>query len=232
MPLRPEHDRDPRLQSRPRELPLTLRLALLAIGVATPTFAEPGLEWAVRGGGSGKDSAQTITADAAGNVFIAGHFNAVTSLGSTSLTNSGTTDAFVAKLDPVTLAPAWAVRMGGPAADEGHGIAADSTGDIVAVGLFNQTTTGVAALVANGKAASDAFVLKLGADGTNQFAHAYGDGSTQTADRVVINRIGAGPVKDLVEFAGFDTGTIDFGMAAGAVTWVGGNSYLVLAALQ
>jgi hypothetical protein len=122
--------------------------------------------------------------------------------------------------------------MGGPAADEGHSIAVDSSGDVVVVGLFNQTTTGVAALVANGNAASDAFVLKLGSDATFQYGHAYGDGNSQTADRVAINRIGAGPVKDLVEFGGFVVGTIDFGMAAGAVNWVGGDSYLVFAALQ
>jgi hypothetical protein len=169
-------------------------------------------------GGLGQITPNGLAVDGSGRLFIAGSFTAGVPFGTTMLTSAGGQDAFVAKLDS-GLAPLWAVRLGGSGGDAANRVAVDSSGDATVVGLFFKTTTGAAALTASGTTAADAFVLKLGgATGQTQFAAAYGDANPQTADRIAINRQGAGAVKDLPVFGGSFSGTIDFGVPAGALT--------------
>jgi hypothetical protein len=181
------------------------------------------------GSGNGSHKAQALATDAAGNVFFAGAFTATIPFGGTTLTsaNIGTTDAFVAKLNPNTFATQWAVRMGSTAGDEARGVAVDSFGNVVVTGLFNTPTagtptTGFAALQATGLAASDVFVAKLnGATGALATAGAvsgaaaYGDANTQNGNAVAVNRFGTGSVKDIAVFGGeFASGSITFGSSA------------------
>ncbi|MGC9362825.1 MAG: hypothetical protein ACP5F3_07850, partial [Candidatus Syntrophosphaera sp.] len=55
--------------------------------------------WAVGGGGSGQDRAYGISTDSSGIAAICGAFEETASFGDISLTSTGATDAFVAKLD-------------------------------------------------------------------------------------------------------------------------------------
>jgi len=173
-------------------------------------------------GTTGQTSAVSLTADSTGQVVVAGNFTgAGLAFGSSTLSSAGGQDAFVASLDPGAAAPfqpRWAVRLGGTANDAANRVAVDSSGDATVVGFFNRTTTGAAALTANGTGA-DVFVLKLsGTTGQTQFATGYGDPNPQTGDRIAVNRLGTGAVKDLPVFAGTFSGTVDFGPPAGALT--------------
>ena len=160
-----------------------------------------------------------------GDVVVGGNFSGNLAIG-TTLTSGGSDDAFVARLGATSLAPVWAVRLGGSAIDVVKGVATTSTGDVVAVGTFNPSsatfkaanggadTSGAALLTTSGTAAPDIFVLKLaGATGATDGAKSYGDAGTQNGDAVVANRFGA----DQVTFGVTFTGAAAFG-PAGTVT--------------
>ena len=83
------------------------RIVLFAISLNVHSQSTPWL-WAKSAGGTGWDFANSIATDAAGNVYVAGYFESNTmTIGTTTLTNSGTTsssgskgyDIFLAKYD-------------------------------------------------------------------------------------------------------------------------------------
>jgi hypothetical protein len=121
---------------------------------------------------------------------------------------------------------------------EVRGVAVDSFGNVTAVGLFNGTTTGAAALTAGSATASSAFLLKLnGATGVavTNGAAVYGNATnTVNANKVAINRQGAGAVKDQVVFGGEYAGTVNFGTVAAPISITSANAadFLVFGKLQ
>jgi hypothetical protein len=175
-----------------------------------------------------------LVVDASGNVIVGGSFTGNVSFGTVpanTLTSAGQLDGFVAKLSPA-LAPVWAVRIGGAKNDVLNGVAVDSFGDVIAVGGFYGTTTGVAVLTATGTTATDAFVLKLnGSTGAKDSASAYGDAQTQAGDAVVTNRFGTTP--NNITVGGTISGTMNFGAPAGSITATGVNqAYVLFSTLQ
>ncbi len=185
-----------------------------------------GLASAAFGNTTGQVAPKSLAVDAAGKLLMGGNFSVALPAGATTLTSAGGTDAFVAKLDPAaSLAPIWAVRLGGTGGDTANGVATTSTGDVVVTGLFNKTTTGVAALTANGTTAADVFLLELdGASGAARFAAAYGDAVTQSGDAVAVNRFGA----NQLAVVGTLNGSIPFPAPAGTVTATGNVDVFLL----
>jgi hypothetical protein len=179
------------------------------------------------GSGNGIHTPKRLAVDSTGKVVVAGSFTSMLPFGSTTLTSagSGTTDAFVAKLDSAAaFAPVWAVRLGAAQSDEARGVALTSAGDVVVTGLFNGTTTGAATLTAASNAASDAFILKLaGNTGATLFSAAYGDVNTQNGNAVAVFHQGTGALQDLTVVGGGFAGTINFGGTAGSLSTTGLN---------
>lgn len=108
--------------------------------------------------------------DAAGNLVVAGFFNATFQFGTTPrLTSAGSTDAFVARLNP---GGQWvqAVRAGGSDIDQIQCLALDGAGNAVVGGVFGNdpgaptATFGNISLTSAGGA--DIFVARLSAAGT------------------------------------------------------------------
>jgi hypothetical protein len=103
--------------------------------------------WLARGGGSGIDEGAGLAVDAAGNAYIAGHFDGPTAtFGATTLTNAnpngpsaGYQDAVVAKLSAAG-AWQWAVRAGGPDADAAGPIVLTTAGQLLVAGTFASST--------------------------------------------------------------------------------------------
>jgi hypothetical protein len=198
-------------------------------------------------GPSGNIMPQVATCDAAGNVFLGGNFTGAPVFGATTLTSSGADDAFVAKFDRVTLAPAVApVRLGGSGSNSVKGLAITSAGDVVAAGTINPSsvafkasnggfdTNGMAQLNVAGTTAPDQLVVKLnGATLATDFAALYGDPSTQTGDSVVVNRYSATNL-DAVTLAGTLSGTSNYGSTAGSIAATAGlqDVSLVFAKVQ
>jgi hypothetical protein len=190
---------------------------------------------------------QVATCDAAGNVFVGGNFSGAPVFGAATLTSAGSDDAFVARFDRVTLAPAVApARIGGSGKDTVTGLAITSAGDVVATGTISPSsaafkagnggfdTTGMAQLIVAGTTATDQLVVKLnGATLATDFAALYGDPNTQGGDSVVVNRFSA-INQDAVTLAGTLTGTVSYGATAGSVTATAGlqDVSLVFAKVQ
>jgi hypothetical protein len=105
------------------------------------------------------EAAYAVSADGAGNVLLTGTAAGPIDFGGGVLTGDNYYDIYVAKFDGAG-AHAWSRRTG---AGEGTGIAADASGNVVAVGTFSGSTTvnfGGNALLSPG--ATDTFLVKFG----------------------------------------------------------------------
>ena len=164
-------------------------------------------------GTTGRQVPTSLVADASGNVILGGSFLTSITFGTFPITSAGNSDAFVAKLN-ASLVPQWAQRFGGATGENQpqsiRSLATDSAGHIFAVGLFSGSInigTGGAAVASAG--ATDAFTLKLDAQGNLGCGAAYGDAAGQEADAVTVARFGTGADKAM--FAGTYQGAMALG---------------------
>ena len=131
-------------------------------------------------GGKRDDGALGVAADAGGNAYVTGFTdslnfpvtNTVIRNHITGLSNNAVrvplVDAFVTKLNPSGTALIFSTYLGGPARDEGVGIALDGTSIYVA-GFTESPTNFVPApngFQTNFGGTADAFVVKINQDGT------------------------------------------------------------------
>ena len=87
--------------------------------------------WTVNGGGSSADCAFGIASDGAGGAIFSGWFQNTGVFGSSSLTNAGSKDVFVAHVSAsgATASIDWALRAGGSSNDGSDGVYAAADGD-------------------------------------------------------------------------------------------------------
>ncbi len=125
------------------------------------------LLWARRFGGTGADRGLGIRVTATGTVVLTGSFSGTAGFDAISLTSAGSTDIFVTRLDFAGTAD-WAVRVGGVAADVGHGIFVDNAAGVYVTGRFESVADfNPGAGTANRSASGvDGFVLKLNGFGS------------------------------------------------------------------
>ena len=163
--------------------------------------------WARRMGGTAVDEANAVAVNALGQVFVAGSFQLTAAFGSSSLTADGpaavsASDAFVTRLDQHGTFQA-SMRFGGTGNDAARGIAIDSDGLPVLVGVMAATwNNGTASLTSNG--GTDAFVMGLGPGNFPRWVANLGGALTDEANAVAIGALGA------VWTVGSYTGTADF----------------------
>ncbi len=147
---------------------------MIAIGISIQAQA-PEWDWAVRAGGAEEDNYEGGGIITAGNgdSYITGSFKGTADFGFTSLTSSGYSDIFVAKLN-VEGNWLWAVRAGGSGYEEqGYSITKDSEGNSYITGSFRDTANfGTSILTSIGY--TDIFVAKLDAAGNWLWARRAG----------------------------------------------------------
>ena len=141
------------------------------------------LVWAksFHGGTTGNDVANDIQLDGQGNPIVIGGFVGTGTFGSFTLTNQGSSDVFVTKLDAsgnVT----WAVGFGGAGYDVGSKLTRDGAGNILIAGLFQGTANFGSTSLVSQSGSYDIFAAKLGATGTSAWAVRMGGAS---ADQLV-----------------------------------------------
>lgn len=125
-------------------------------------------------GGGGADFGQGIAVDAAGNAYVTGSTSSTdltASSGAVQATNTGGSDAFIAKVNSGGAALGYLTYLGGSAADYGQAIAVDGGGNAYVTGYTLSTNFPVAnplpaANGLNSGANGDAFVAKINPAGS------------------------------------------------------------------
>ncbi|MEN6494052.1 MAG: SdrD B-like domain-containing protein, partial [Thermoguttaceae bacterium] len=195
--------------------------------------AAQGFGFALGAGSAGQDEGQSVTVDAAGNVYVAGSFSGTVDFdsgpGTYNLTSAGSKDAFVAKYSS-TGALLWARSMGGTSSDEATGIAVAADGSVYASGHFAGTADfcsgpGTAYLSTGSVYNHDAFVLKLDAAGNYVWAKSVGGAYEDQASGIALAADGSS-----VYLTGWFSGQVDFDPGTGtqSLTSAGGYDVFVL----
>ena len=128
----------------------------------TKTSPNGQILWAIKAGGTSDDRAHSIAVDAAGNVYVTGHYQGTADFGGVSLTSNGLKDVFVAKYNTSGIL-LWVKSAGGIGEDFGSGIAVDGMGNVAVTGEFKNTATfGAYTFTAGG---TDPFVCKYNSTG-------------------------------------------------------------------
>src|SRR6266540_470448 len=135
-------------------------------------------------GGSGDDYGYGVAVDGFGNAYVTGQ---TTSTEATfpvtvgpDLTANGQNDAFVAKVNAAGTGLVYCGYIGGVNGDFGQGIAVDGSGNAYVVGYTDSTAASFPETVGPDltyRAANDAFVAKVKADGTGLVYCGYIGGS-------------------------------------------------------
>ncbi|MBL8214413.1 MAG: SBBP repeat-containing protein [Bryobacterales bacterium] len=140
-------------------------------------------------GGADEDQARGIAVNSAGEAFVTGFTSSTTfpkTAGVYRATNSGSTDAFVSKLNSTGTNLVYSTFLGASGVDRAHAIAIDSSGNAYVAGETYSasfpTTTGAYQRSLSGS--SDAFVTKLNSGGTDAVYSTYlgGSGNCSVSD--------------------------------------------------
>jgi hypothetical protein len=161
-----------------------------AYDTAQPLVIDPVLVYSTYLGGSpgnfssGFDRGNSIAADAAGNAYVTGRTVSIDfpiESAQPTFADDVLGDVFVAKLNAAGNMLLYSTHLGGNDIDEGFGIAVDAEGNAYVTGsTFSTNFPTVGAIQARKRgcgACADAFVAKLGADGSALIYSTYLGGS-------------------------------------------------------
>jgi len=124
------------------------------------------LIWARSAGSSNNEKALAITYDAAGNVFICGHYTNTATFGGTATINaSGGKDIFVAKYD-MNGNFVWVQNAGSPARDEAKAIKCDVAGNVYVCGFYSNGAVFSGTTLVSPNGYYQSFVAKYSNSGT------------------------------------------------------------------
>ena len=125
-------------------------------------------QWATKAACSSNAAGYTITTDAGGNALVAGIFSASAIFGTTTLTSSFWTNAFVAKLSPAGIWQ-WATQVAGNTV--AAGIAVDSRNHVLVTGTYSSSNPATFGPIALTNAGSyDIFAAQLSPLGAWEWA--------------------------------------------------------------
>ena len=173
--------------------------------------------WMKQIGGVDNDVANSLAIDALGNLYIGGRFQSTVDfdpgVGTSNLISSGSSDAFVLKLDSGGEFQ-WVRHIKGSTTSGYESLTSmtvDSSG-LYAIGEFNETAdfdpgVGTSNLVSNGQL--DAFALKLDLDGAFQWVKNFGAGGNDSAKSLAVDSSG-------VYVTGGFSGTVNFNSSGSA----------------
>jgi hypothetical protein len=167
--------------------------------------------WAIGTGGTSADAGYGITVDSSGYSYVTGSFQGTMSMGSQSLTSSGGTDIFVAKVNS-SGNPNWGIKSGSTSSDDAGAIALDASGNICVGGFFRSTAAfGSISLTSSG--GKDVFVAQISnASGTWKWATKAGGTSDEVGYALICDSSGdTYPVGDFGGTATFGTNTLTSG---------------------
>jgi hypothetical protein len=174
-----------------------------------PLIIDPVLVYSTYLGGSGDDEGNSVTVDAAGNVYVAGFTtssNFPTSNAAQPAQGGGQQDAFVAKLNAAGNALLYATYFGGGGQDNASGIAVDAAGNAYVTGYTISANFPVKdAFQASKKGSSNAFVIKLNPSGGLLYATHMGGSGSDAGTGIAVDAAGNVYVAGIATSANFPT---------------------------
>ncbi len=175
--------------------------------------------WSKRFGDSNDDIGNAVAVDAANNVLLTGEMKGTIDFGGGTLTApGGGSDVFVAKLDS-NGTHVFSNNFGDASHQRGHGIAADTQGNVVLTGeMEGSADFGGGSLSSAGS--EDIFVVKLGPTGTHLLSSPFGDGNPHLGHAMTADTTGN------ISITGEMEGSVDFG--GGALSSAGGADIFVV----
>ena len=159
-----------------------------AYDATRPLVIDPVLSYSTYLGGSGHEEGFGIAVDAGGNVYVTGitfSSDFPTTAGALDTAFSGSSDAFVTKLNPTGSALVYSTYLGGSGSEEGTGIVVDADGNAYVTGTTLSTnfptTAGAFDTIFGGL--TDVFVTKLNPTGSGLVYSTYLGGSRSDRGR-------------------------------------------------
>lgn len=152
-----------------------------------PLIIDPVLVYGTYLGGGGADQSSGVAVDAGGNVYLTGQTTSANFPVSGGLqgVNGGGTDAFVAKFNPAGDL-VYVTYLGGAGTDRAFAVAADAGGAAYVVGDTDSNNFPMQnPLQATNAGGSDAFAVKLSADGASLLYSTYLGGAALDSARAV-----------------------------------------------
>jgi hypothetical protein len=114
--------------------------------------------WSLRAGNTTNDNGVSICTNGT-DVYAYGFYATSATFGSTTLSSSGVSDAFLVKLNASTGAVTWAVTHGGSASDTPAAMCLDATGNIYTIESYNTSWSACSAYTSIGS--SDLLIQKI-----------------------------------------------------------------------
>lgn len=122
-------------------------------------------KWAGRAGSNNRDRVNGLGIDAAGNLYLGGHFNGAPTFGTgISIPNSGSQDIFLAKYNSSGTA-LWATKAGGGGTEELHDLHVDKDGHLYLTGSYSGNNISIGGPLPNSVGALDIFAAQYSSDG-------------------------------------------------------------------
>jgi hypothetical protein len=168
--------------------------------------------------GAGGEAVNAVATDAAGNVFIHGGYGSPIDFGGGALAYAGSTDIFVAKLDPAGN-HLWSKGFGDVSSQTAVALAVDPSGNLLVTGYFQGTVDFGGGTLTSSGGSTDVYLAKFSPTGTHLWSKRFGDTASQLAKDVTTDASGN------VFITGSINGSADFG--GGTLTSAGlGDGYI------
>lgn len=164
-------------------VPLVYLAVALLMGAASPALAQntpPQARWARAFGSDRADHAAGVAVRSDGTVVVAGYTDGTL----TGAASAGESDLFVAAFDGSGQRQ-WLRQFGGRGADRATGVAVDRRGDAYVSGFTSNSLP-----TADSVGAGDAFLAKLGPDGTLLWLRQFGTTGADYARGVAVDITG------------------------------------------
>ncbi len=159
---------------------------VLLAAAPSPAAVVPSYAWATMGGGTGSAYAHDVSGLPDGSSIITGYFTVSATFGGTTLTSTGVSDTFTAKVN-ADGSYAWAIRGGGTGTDVAFGVSALPDGSSIITGYFTGSATFGGTTLTSTGAPYDTFTVKVNADGS--YAWAIRGGGTGTAEALGVSAL-------------------------------------------
>jgi len=141
-----------------------------------------------KGGSLNVDEAYSVVVDNFGNSYATGYFTGTATFGTTSLTSSGSSDIFIAKINSTGVYQ-WALKAGGTGNDRGLSIALDGSNNVFVTGYFNGSAD-FSATTLTSSGLQDMFIAKYSTAGVLSWAVRAGGTDSDIGNGICVDNSG------------------------------------------